>query len=85
MACERVFTIKNGGVIMVSYINTRRCRNEETIETRCDKLARYNACGFRTLIRGVAAMKKPLKRAATSLRVIIAAGLAPRMIYFLIG
>ena len=30
---------------MVSYINTRRCRNEETIETRSDKLARYNACG----------------------------------------
>ena len=70
---------------MVSYINTRRCRNEETIETRCDKLARYNACGSRTSIRGVAAMKKPLKRAATSLRVIIPAGLAPCMIYFLIG
>ena len=75
MACERVFTIKNGGVIMVSYINTRRCRNEETIETRRDELARYNARGFRTSISGVAAMKKPLKRAATSLRVIMPAGL----------
>ena len=31
---------------MVSYIDKRHCRNEETIETRCDKLARYNACGF---------------------------------------
>ena len=70
---------------MVSYINTRRCRNEETIETRCDKLARYNARRSRTSISGVAAMKKPLKRAATSLRVIMPAGLAPRMIYFLIG
>ena len=30
---------------MVSYINTRRCRNEETIETRCDELARYNTRG----------------------------------------
>ena len=47
MACERVFTIKNGGVIMVSYIDKRHCRNEETIETRCDELARYNACGSR--------------------------------------
>ena len=75
MACERVFTIKNGGVIMVSYIDKRHCRNEETIETRCDELARYNACGSRTSIRGVAAMKKPLKRAATSLRVIMPAGL----------
>ena len=27
---------------MVSYIDKRRCRNEETIELRCDKLARYN-------------------------------------------
>ena len=78
MACERVFTIKNGGVIMVSYIDKWRCRNEETIETRCDKLARYNACGFRTLISGVAAMKKPLKRAATSLRVIMPAGFVHR-------
>ena len=68
-------TIKNGGVIMVSYINTRRCRNEETIETRRDELARYNACGSRTSISGVAAMRKPLKRAATSLRVIMPAGL----------
>ena len=68
---------------MVSYIDKRRCRNEETIETRCDKLARYNARGFRTSISGVAAiMRKPLKRAATSLRVIMPAGLAPRMIYF---
>ena len=75
MACERVFTIKNGGVIMVSYIDKRRCRNEETIETRRDELARYNARGFRTSISGVAAMKKPLKRAATSLRVIMPAGL----------
>ena len=58
---------------MVSYINTRRCRNEETIETRRDELARYNTCGSRTSIRGVAAMKKPLKRAATSLRVIMPA------------
>ena len=32
---------------MVSYIDKRRCRNEETIETRCDKLARYNARGSR--------------------------------------
>ena len=78
MACERVFTIKNGGVIMVSYIDKRRCRNEETIETRRDELARYNACGSRTSISGVAAMKKPLKRAATSLRVIMPAGLVHR-------
>ena len=63
---------------MVSYINTRRCRNEETIETRRDELARYNACGSRTSISGVAAMKKPLKRAATSLRVIMPAGLVHR-------
>ena len=59
---------------MVSYIDKRRCRNEETIETRRDELARYNARGFRTSISGVAAMKKPLKRAATSLRVIMPAG-----------
>ena len=32
---------------MVSYIDKRRCRNEESIETRCDELARYNACGSR--------------------------------------
>ena len=70
---------------MVSYINTRRCRNEETIETRCDKLACYNACVFHTSIRGVVAMRKPLKRAATSLRVIMPACFAPRMIYFWIG
>lgn len=37
------------------------------------------------IVCGVAAMKKPLKRAATSLRVIMPAGLAPRMIYFWIG
>ena len=37
---------------MVSYIDKRHCRNEETIETRCDELARYNARGSRTSISG---------------------------------
>ena len=85
MACERVFTIKNGGVIMVSYINTRRCRNEETIETRCDKLARYNARGSRTSISGGCRNEETIETHCDELARYNACGFASRMIYFLIG